>query len=85
MDTDSAYVSVYHAESGPTTSVASGMATSSGEGHLFCRLTMPNSTGVGSDYYYARWHVPFGTVAGGGVATYISTQKILLVLEGEAE
>ena len=83
MDSTSGFMFLYYQPSGPTTSVASGMLTSSGAGLFFCRLTIPTSPTTG--YYFARWSIPYATVADAGVATWLSTERIEIKLEGERE
>ena len=86
MDSSSVFCYLYYVFSGPATSIDSGMATSSGQGHFFCRLDVPAVVDASSlTFAFAKWSVPFGTVADTGVATYKFTNKFQIVLEGEFE
>jgi len=81
MDSSSCFMYAYNAASGNGTSVASAMATSSGEGKFFARVTLPTSPGS----YYARWGIIHGTLADGSDAPWYKTQLFEIVLEGEDE
>jgi len=64
------------------TTVASGMATHSGEGLYGVNLHIDSATGVSSDYIL-ECYLPYGTVAGGGVAIHSFDRKINIIdLEG---
>jgi hypothetical protein len=86
MDSTSVYCYLYYVFSGNALSMNSGMATSSGQGHFFCRLHVDSFVDANSSTFaYAKWSVPFGTDAAGAVATYEFTNKFQIVLEGEFE
>lgn len=86
MDSSSVFCYLYYVFSGNGLTLNSGMATSSGEGHFFCRLHVDSFVDASSQTFaYAKWSIPFGTEADAGVATYEFSNKFEIVLEGEFE